>query len=195
MPRVRASRAVESTSNQVFSAIEHVPADFAICDAEGRLQAMSRSFAQRFAQDGGADVEAAFARAIRSASEGVVKIEAAGADFTLTAAPGAALWTIALASAPEFASRDALNGLPDRAGLRQRMSDILADAQRHARTALLLLDLDRFKSVNDTLGHPFGDKLLRKVVERIRHSLGEDAFVCRLGGDEFAILIEADDVR
>jgi diguanylate cyclase (GGDEF)-like protein len=209
MPRVSAAKALESSNAEFFAALEQVPALFAICDADGRLQTQSNPFAQRFMQDI-ATLEAAFAKAIRSQSDGAktggaktdraktgdaMTIAVAGAEFTLKPAPGATLWTVSLASAHEITSRDALTGLPDRAGLRQRMSEILADEQRRGRTALLLLDLDRFKSVNDTLGHPFGDKLLRKVVERIRHSLGEDAFVSRLGGDEFAILIEADDAH
>jgi diguanylate cyclase (GGDEF)-like protein len=92
------------------------------------------------------------------------------------------------------ATHDALTDLPNRAFLRDRLSHLLsAKATDESKgpahlTALLLLDLDRFKEVNDTLGHATGDKLLRMVAERLRALLGEEDLAARLGGDEFAIL-------
>jgi diguanylate cyclase (GGDEF)-like protein len=93
-----------------------------------------------------------------------------------------------------MASHDALTDLPNRSFLLDRLSQLGSEAgQEEAKvpaplTALLLLDLDRFKEVNDTLGHAAGDKLLRMVSERLRGLLGKDDFAARLGGDEFAIL-------
>jgi diguanylate cyclase (GGDEF)-like protein len=93
-----------------------------------------------------------------------------------------------------MASHDALTDLPNRSFLLDRLSQLGSEAgQEEAQvsaplTALLLLDLDRFKEVNDTLGHAAGDNLLRMVSERLRALLGKDDFAARLGGDEFAIL-------
>jgi diguanylate cyclase (GGDEF)-like protein len=91
---------------------------------------------------------------------------------------------------------DPLTGLPNRLHFRER----LAGAAAHMRTtgtpaALLYLDLDRFKQVNDTLGHPVGDALLVKVAERMRAALRGDDVVGRLGGDEFAVLTQAVDAE
>jgi diguanylate cyclase len=77
--------------------------------------------------------------------------------------------------------------------LRRRLLDIMAaalarPAHPDARPALLTLDLDRFKAVNDTFGHSMGDELLHCVAERLRRGVREDDLVARLGGDEFAIL-------
>ncbi|MDB5508285.1 MAG: diguanylate cyclase/phosphodiesterase [Hyphomicrobiales bacterium] len=83
---------------------------------------------------------------------------------------------------------DALTGLPNRLVLREALERMLADPQACNESALLLLDLDRFKFVNDTLGHPIGDKLLCRVVDRIRKVLRDGDLLVRLGGDEFAIL-------
>jgi diguanylate cyclase (GGDEF)-like protein len=97
-----------------------------------------------------------------------------------------------------MATHDPLTDLPNRTSLRDRLAHLLAaaakeDADGSERlTALLLLDLDRFKEVNDTLGHGAGDGLLRMVAERLRNLVGEDALVARLGGDEFAILHSAE---
>jgi diguanylate cyclase (GGDEF)-like protein len=91
-----------------------------------------------------------------------------------------------------MATHDALTGLPNRALLRDRLSsfpDEIRDPGASGRiTALLLLDLDRFKEINDTLGHAAGDKLLRLVAERLQAFLGEEDLAARLGGDEFAIV-------
>ncbi|MBR1217352.1 EAL domain-containing protein [Bradyrhizobium sp. U87765 SZCCT0131] len=87
------------------------------------------------------------------------------------------------------AQHDGLTGLPNRNLLRQRLDELLARTRRSGeKVALLFLDLDNFKTVNDTLGHDIGDELLRSVTKRLRSSLREDDAVARLGADEFAIL-------
>ncbi|MDP3694255.1 EAL domain-containing protein [Bradyrhizobium sp.] len=87
------------------------------------------------------------------------------------------------------ATHDALTGLANRAALLERMDEALARMQQHggALTALML-DLDGFKCVNDTLGHAAGDALLKQLAERFKSSLGETDMIARLGGDEFAII-------
>jgi diguanylate cyclase (GGDEF)-like protein len=88
-----------------------------------------------------------------------------------------------------MARHDALTGLPNRLLLRERLEEALARVAREGDTlAILCLDLDHFKTVNDTLGHPIGDALLKAVSERIKTQLRPRDTVARLGGDEFAIL-------
>jgi len=88
-----------------------------------------------------------------------------------------------------MANYDGLTGLPNRALFNERLNYAAARAKRYAESfALLLLDLDRFKDVNDTLGHPVGDALLAAVGERLKSAVRESDVVARLGGDEFAIL-------
>jgi diguanylate cyclase (GGDEF)-like protein len=103
------------------------------------------------------------------------------------------------------AMHDALTGLPNRKLLIVRTEEALADARHRAerrvaqgrtaepepgqRVGLFLLDLDRFKEVNDTLGHPTGDRLLQLVAHRLTHSVRPGDLVARLGGDEFAVLL------
>lgn len=87
-----------------------------------------------------------------------------------------------------MALHDALTDLPNRALLRERLEKALPRAQEANGWAVHMLDLDRFKEVNDTLGHHVGDALLKKVAERLRASVRESDTVARLGGDEFAIL-------
>ena len=89
----------------------------------------------------------------------------------------------------EMAYRDSLTGLANRAALRDRLVERLAMARRtNQSVAVLYIDLDRFKAVNDTLGHPVGDALLRKVAGRFKSALREVDVVARLGGDEFAVI-------
>jgi diguanylate cyclase (GGDEF)-like protein len=102
------------------------------------------------------------------------------------------------------ALHDALTGLPNRKLLVFRTEQALADARHRAerrvvqgraddeppqKVGLFLLDLDRFKEVNDTLGHPTGDRLLQLVAHRLTHSVRPGDLVARLGGDEFAVLL------
>jgi diguanylate cyclase (GGDEF)-like protein len=87
------------------------------------------------------------------------------------------------------ASHDPLTGLPNRALFSRRLSEHLADAGPHAPLAVLFCDLDRFKEVNDSLGHAAGDELLRQVAERLRASVRPGDTVGRLSGDEFALVL------
>jgi diguanylate cyclase (GGDEF)-like protein len=89
------------------------------------------------------------------------------------------------------ATHDALTGLPNRSLFGERLSQVLAQAQRYNRQlALLFIDLDGFKVVNDTLGHDAGDRLLREIAGRLRGCLREGDVTGRMGGDEFVVLIE-----
>jgi len=87
------------------------------------------------------------------------------------------------------AMHDSLTGLPNRALLQDRLEQSIYQAERNkSEMSLLLLDLDRFKDINDTLGHPVGDIVLRKVSNRLENCLRATDTVARLGGDEFAII-------
>ncbi len=89
-----------------------------------------------------------------------------------------------------LARQDALTGLANRQALRRALDDALVSAvRRKHRCSMFLLDLDRFKAVNDTLGHPAGDTLLRLVALRLRDVIGKAGQVGRLGGDEFEVVL------
>ena len=85
---------------------------------------------------------------------------------------------------------DSLTGLPNRALMRQTLDEALRNAtSRRKGCSLFLIDLDRFKNVNDTLGHPIGDALLRQVADRLKLVMGDHGQVGRLGGDEFKAVL------
>jgi diguanylate cyclase (GGDEF)-like protein len=93
-----------------------------------------------------------------------------------------------------LAHHDVLTDLPNRALLRDRLEQaIAAMRQGGRRLAVLMLDLDRFKEVNDSLGHPVGDALLKEITRRLRGCVRETDTIARLGGDEFAIVQRATD--
>lgn len=87
------------------------------------------------------------------------------------------------------ARHDSLTGLPNRSFFQQRVSEVLAGIPDGHRGTVVLVDLDRFKEVNDTAGHHAGDELLRIVAQRLSESLRTDDMVARLGGDEFGMLL------
>jgi diguanylate cyclase (GGDEF)-like protein/PAS domain S-box-containing protein len=90
-----------------------------------------------------------------------------------------------------FANHDALTGLPNRTMFGERLAQALSRAQRNARMiAVLFLDLDRFKVINDTLGHDAGDRLLQQAAVRLGECLRENDTIARQGGDEFVVLVE-----
>jgi diguanylate cyclase (GGDEF)-like protein/PAS domain S-box-containing protein len=89
-----------------------------------------------------------------------------------------------------LARHDSLTDLPNRALLNDRLSQAMVLAQRHAKKmALLFLDVDHFKHINDTLGHAVGDRLLQSIAQRLRASVRNSDTVSRQGGDEFVILL------
>ena len=94
----------------------------------------------------------------------------------------------------ELAFTDALTGLPNRMLLEERISQSITHASRdHGQFALLFLDLDNFKQINDSLGHPFGDRVLVEVTDRLKKCLRQVDTAARLGGDEFVLLLHQAD--
>ncbi|MEP6998143.1 MAG: EAL domain-containing protein, partial [Betaproteobacteria bacterium] len=90
-----------------------------------------------------------------------------------------------------LATRDALTGLPNRLLLQERLAQAIAQAKRNGRhVGVLYIDLDRFKNVNDTLGHRIGDELLKQVTKSLSAALRETDLLARLGGDEFMVIVE-----
>ena len=91
-----------------------------------------------------------------------------------------------------LANFDTLTNLPNRAMLSERLSRAIVRARRQDhRIAVLFLDLDRFKDINDSLGHTAGDRILRAAAMRLQETVGEQQTVARLGGDEFTVVLES----
>jgi diguanylate cyclase len=111
-------------------------------------------------------------------------------ESTLRAHAEVEACTEALAAASRFSDHDPLTGLASRALLLDRLEQAIAGARRHRHLfALLFLDLDGFKQVNDTRGHAAGDEALKEAARCLRASVRETDTVCRYGGDEFVILL------
>lgn len=90
-----------------------------------------------------------------------------------------------------LAHNDELTGLPNRSAFQEQLTHAIRQSQRHGRPlALLFIDLDRFKNINDTLGHGEGDHLLQEVARRLRNCLRESDTLARWGGDEFTAMLE-----
>jgi diguanylate cyclase (GGDEF)-like protein len=86
---------------------------------------------------------------------------------------------------------DTLTGLPNRLQITEALGNAMAEADRwRTRCGFMMIDLDRFKAVNDTLGHPMGDRLLTHVAERLKSVMGDNEVCGRLGGDEFAVVVK-----
>ena len=90
-------------------------------------------------------------------------------------------WQKAQAQIAHMARHDALTNLPNRTYFREKLEDALSRVGRGTQVAVFCLDLDRFKEVNDTLGHPVGDELLREVARRLRECVRDDDTAARLG--------------
>jgi diguanylate cyclase (GGDEF)-like protein len=88
-----------------------------------------------------------------------------------------------------LALHDPLCGLPNRIFFGERLEAVIADVRKGSPpAAVLYIDLDHFKDVNDTLGHPIGDELIREVTQRLTHTVRDNGLVARIGGDEFAVI-------
>ncbi len=127
-------------------------------------------------------------RPFRDADGKVVRIDGLMEDATDA--------KLAIERLHELATTDSLTGLHNRALFHDRLEQAIAVARRsetHEQVVLMLMDLDHFKEINDTLGHPVGDAVLRLVAERLKTVLRDTDTLARLGGDEFAILLP--DVR
>ncbi|HEY9899333.1 MAG TPA: bifunctional diguanylate cyclase/phosphodiesterase [Pantanalinema sp.] len=119
--------------------------------------------------------------ALRQALRSELSTFASGLERTLREESRAAL--------QRMSSADALTGLPNRALFQHRLRQVLTEPQRGgSETGLLLLDLDRFKVINDTLGHATGDMLIRAIAERLLGALGPTDHIARIGGDSFAVI-------
>lgn len=111
-------------------------------------------------------------------------------DATLTAERRAEEAAAELEQVERACQFDALTGMPNRSVMRGRLDGALAMARRHGTSlALLFLDLDHFKQLNDTAGHAAGDEVLKRVADRLRKALRESDTVSREGGDEFLVLL------
>src|SRR5699024_8440097 len=89
-----------------------------------------------------------------------------------------------------MAYHDSLTGLLNRAAFNEKITTVLQQSKEYGETfSLLFIDLDRFKSINDTFGHQMGDELLIKVSERLTKAVSKNDIVARLGGDEYAVLL------
>jgi diguanylate cyclase (GGDEF)-like protein len=104
-------------------------------------------------------------------------------------------WREAQEKLAYLAHHDPLTSLPNRTKFREELEQTLLRVNRDGRVAVLCLDLDHFKEINDSLGHPIGDDLLKDVASRLRTSVREGDTVARLGGDEFAIVQAGTDLQ
>lgn len=120
-------------------------------------------------------------RAVRDDTGGILYYEGAVIDITQR--------KVAEEQLRHDASHDKLTGLPNRSCFMRRTEEALADAAEGHPCALLFIDFDRFKLINDSLGHQAGDQFLRMAAQRLAASVRPDDLVARLGGDEFAILL------
>ena len=121
-------------------------------------------------------------RAVCDANGDVVAIEGFVSDVTERHMASAAI--------THQAQHDALTDLPNRTLLRHELQELLRSRRASSEpVALLMMDLDRFKEVNDTFGHRYGDQLLQQVGQRLLATLGDTGFLARLGGDEFGVLL------
>lgn len=117
-------------------------------------------------------------------------IELGGSNYILAMARDISLRKSHEAKIHHLAYYDSLTGLPNRSLFLDRLHQVLAQSARHEQhSALLFMDLDRFKNINDSLGHDVGDELLIEIADRLKEMMREEDTVARLGGDEFVVIL------
>jgi len=201
-----AKQQAQAVSRELQTVIDAVPAMITVTDAQGNRLIENRAHALFHDPASAPDPTEALAGSVFQEE---VRRDGAGAKRTLLSrslpipnGQGAAERTLSVAlditqrveadrRIRQLALFDGLTSLPNRAQFAERIETLAQ--QRHA-LALLIIDLDRFKEINDTLGHPVGDAVLREAARRIEFELGTDSFAARLGGDEFAV-VQADPLR
>lgn len=159
-------------------------------DDTGRLAARSRN-PERFLGQAVPDWDSLTSLGMRNGQFDAMTAEGGQVKFAfhmLDNAPGWALVVGEPAQAFDSRWQGPLTGLANRSVLMERLQELIEPGPARHSVALLCLDLDRFKEVNDTLGHPKGDALLCAVAERMRNQVRKGDVVVRLGGDEFAII-------
>lgn len=189
--------------------IEASPVGMLVLDDEGRVLSANAAAARLLARPADSLIGADFGIPLDPARTREITIhrpegEAGVAELSVTSIDwsGDPAWLVMLYDITgrrraeeriaELAHSDTLTGLANRERLYQRLRTALDDARRSGGVvALLMLDLDRFKQVNDSLGHPFGDRLLIEIARRLRATVRDHDLVARPGGDEFVILLEA----
>lgn len=188
-------RSLAATAHDaLLEACDRLPCAFAILEPDARPSMMNSAFRTLF--NPSVPVDVGDPDLVRLAGGDVRSLRSvdgrAWPVSTVRLGGGRILVTVEDRSAPAGTDlterRDALTGVANRVVLKERIVQMLAEPEQDRQAALFLLDLDRFKTVNDTLGHAIGDKLLCRVVERLRSTVRKDDLVARLGGDEFAIL-------
>ena len=140
---------------------------------------------------------------LRRKDGALIDVEGVGGPFTYEGKPATQLLVREITERKQIQEKlsylahyDALTRLPNRSLFQERLRRGMANARRHANlTALLFLDLDRFKEINDSLGHSVGDEVLQEVAHRLSALLREVDTLARLGGDEFTIILEGIDDR
>jgi len=168
------------------------PADPSVAEAEGKLARLGvqveamQALLVRLLQD----VVRAEGRLDQSQAAQLVEVNEQLVLAALTSQADAEAAAQALEKAAQSTVLDALTRLPNRSALRERFAQAVDDAKRHrTRVAVLFLDLDDFKQINDTQGHAFGDQVLRHVADHLLSVVREVDTVCRYGGDEFVVLL------